>query len=139
MLQHGLTYRCGFLAAKAKALKRGVKEVVKSLRKSALATTSSASETPLGVVVIAADISPMDVISHLPVLCEDHGVPYVYVTSRAELGAAGSTKRPTSVVMVGREKGKGAKKEGEEEKEDWGEVYGDLVKVVKKAGRDVRI
>ncbi|MCJ1329196.1 snoRNA-binding protein [Thelotrema lepadinum] len=139
-----------YTAAKAKSLKRGVKEVVKALRKSPMATNKSSTETPLGIVVLAADISPMDVISHLPVLCEDHGIPYVYVTSRAELGAASSTKRPTSVVMVGREKGKGKvggkkiKEEGEgggEEKkeEDWGEVYADLVKVVRRAGRDVRI
>ena len=58
----------------------------------------------------------MDVISHIPVLCEDHGVPYIFVTSRAELGAAGNTKRPTSVVLVGREVGKKKRKgkEGEE-------------------------
>ena len=132
-------------AAKAKTLKRGVKEVVKSLRKSPAASNRSATETPFGIVVIAADISPMDVISHLPVLCEDHGIPYIYVTSRAELGAASSTKRPTSVVMVSKEKGKGRKgkekKDGEEggAKEDWGEVYAELLKVVRKAGRDVRI
>ena len=78
----------------------------------------------------------MDVISHLPVLCEDHGVPYVFVTSRAELGAASLTKRPTSVVMVGKEKGKGKEEDGGEE---WGEVYAELVKVVVKAGRSVRI
>ncbi len=95
---------------------------------------------PHGVVVIAADISPMDVISHIPVLCEDHGVPYVFVPSRAELGAAGNTKRPTSVVMVGMERG-GKKKteEKSEEDRDFGEVYKDLVKVVVKASRDVRI
>ena len=86
--------------AKNKALKRGVKEVVKALRKSPLATALATSPSARGLVVLAADISPMDVISHLPVLCEDHGIPYVFVTSRAELGAAGATKRPTSVVMV---------------------------------------
>ena len=81
----------------------------------------------------------MDVISHLPVLCEDHGVPYIFVTSTAELGAASSTKRPTSVVMVGKdapEKKKGEKDGG---KDDFEEVYKDLMKVVVKAGRDVRI
>ncbi len=61
-------------AAKNKSLKRGVKEVVKSLRKSQPAT--SGVDAP-GVVILAADISPMDVISHIPVLCEDHGVPYL--------------------------------------------------------------
>jgi len=79
----------------------------------------------------------MDVISHIPVLCEEHNVPYIFVTSRAELGAAGNTKRPTSVVMVSETRvGKKAEKiEGEEE---FGEVYKDLLKVVKKEGEGVR-
>lgn len=123
------------IAAKNKCLKRGVKEVVKSLRKS---TAASGVEAP-SIVVLAADISPMDVISHLPVLCEDHGVPYIFVPSRAELGAASSTKRPTSVVMVSREAGGKKKVEKGEGAEEFGEVYNDLVKVVLKAGRDVRI
>lgn len=127
-------------AAANKALKRGVKEVVKALRKSA--TPSSTTDTPPGVVVLAADISPMDVISHIPVLCEDHGIPYIYVTSRAELGAAGGTKRPTSVVMVtpatAAKKGKDAATENGE-KEDWSEVYSGLVKVVEKEGRHVKV
>lgn len=127
-------------AAKAKTLRRGVKEVVKALRKSAPATPSSLSQTPLGVVVLAGDISPPDVISHLPVLCEDHAVPYIFVASRAELGAAGATKRPTSVVMVCKDRvgGQGKKdkeeKNGEEEDEgeDYGKTYEDLVKLVQK-------
>lgn len=123
-------------AAKNKSLKRGVKEVVKALRQSQLVT--AAGGEPPAVVILAADISPMDVISHLPVLCEDHGVPYIFVTSRAELGAASSTKRPTSVVMVSKEAG-GKKREKEEGAEDFTETYNELVKVVMKAGRDVRI
>lgn len=129
---------CTSLAAKNKSLKRGVKEVVKSLRKSTPATSGSASP---GVVILAADISPVDVISHIPVLCEDHGVPYLFVPSRAELGAAGSTKRPTSVVMITPEKG-GKKKAGEEpdkEEGEFKEVYKDLVKLVEKESRNVRI
>lgn len=37
---------------------------------------------------------------HFPVLCEEHGVPYLYVRSRADLGVAACTKRATSVVML---------------------------------------
>ncbi|KAI9868042.1 MAG: snoRNA-binding protein [Trichoglossum hirsutum] len=127
-----LTY---FAAAKNKSLKRGVKEVVKSLRKSP--TVGAAP----GVVILAADISPMDVISHIPVLCEDHNVPYIFVPSRAELGAAGNTKRPTSVVMISAERG-GKKKPGagpEEGEEEFKGVYGDLVKLVEKESRHVKI
>lgn len=125
------------VAAKHKTLKRGVKEVVKAVRKS---PTTVSGDSPHSIVVIAADISPMDVISHIPVLCEDHQVPYVFVTSRTELGAAGSTKRPTSVVMIGREKPT-KKKEAEkgDDEEDWGDIYKDLVKVAMKASRDVKI
>lgn len=123
-------------AAKNKTLKRGVKEVVKSLRKS---PQGAGNTSGLGVVILAADISPMDVISHIPVLCEDHNVPYIFVTSRAELGAAGNTKRPTSVVMVS-ETRTGAKKEEKiEGEEDFKEVYKDLVKLVEKESRNVRV
>ena len=83
----------------------------------------------------------MDVISHIPVLCEDHNIPYIYVTSRAELGAAGSTKRPTSVVMVGRDRSAG-KRDAEmkdEDKEEFQETYTDLVKLVSKASKNVKV
>lgn len=76
----------------------------------------------------------MDVISHLPVLCEDHGIPYLFVPSRAELGAAGSTKRPTSVVMLTPQVGKGA--EGQEE---WKETYAELYKLALKLGQTVKV
>lgn len=84
-------------------------------------------------------------------------MPYVFVPSRVELGAAGNTKRPTSVVLVGMQASGGKKrkrkdkggesgeKEGEEggkqqeEEKDFGDVYKELVKVVLKASRDVRI
>ena len=86
----------------------------------------------------------MDVISHIPVLCEDHGIPYLYVPSRAELGAAGSTKRPTSVVMLMPKAGKaqagaGAEAAAEEGQEEWEESYRDLVKVAVKLGQHVKV
>ncbi|KAF4977767.1 hypothetical protein FZEAL_5733 [Fusarium zealandicum] len=122
-------------AAKNNTLKRGVKEVVKTLRKSPASAPGNTSFP--GVVIIAGDISPMDVISHLPVLCEDHNVPFIFVTSRAELGAAAKTKRPTSVVMI-MEKSEGKKKEKAADKDDgddgeaFGESYASLVKYVQK-------
>ena len=53
-----------------------------------------------GICIIAGDISPVDVITHVPLLCEDHDVPYVFVPSKHDLGEAATTKRPTSVVMI---------------------------------------
>ncbi|KAG6115026.1 hypothetical protein E4U13_003076 [Claviceps humidiphila] len=126
-------------AAKNGTLKRGVKEVVKTLRKSP-ASAPGYTSFP-GVVIIAGDISPMDVISHIPVLCEDHNVPFIFVTSRAELGAAAKTKRPTSVVMI-MEKAESKKKaaaasgaddgKDNEDTESFGDAYASLVKLVNK-------
>uniref|UniRef100_A0A453PGM7 Ribosomal protein eL8/eL30/eS12/Gadd45 domain-containing protein n=1 Tax=Aegilops tauschii subsp. strangulata TaxID=200361 RepID=A0A453PGM7_AEGTS len=76
-------------ASEAKCLKRGVKEVVKSIRRGSK-----------GLCVIAGNISPIDVITHLPILCEEANVPYIYVTSKEELATAGTTKRPTCCVLV---------------------------------------
>jgi H/ACA ribonucleoprotein complex subunit 2 len=129
-----------FPAASQRTLKRGVKEVVKALRKSPntlpSSSTSPSSDAPLGIVVLAADISPMDVISHIPVLCEDHNIPYVFVQSRAELGLAGGTKRPTSVVMISRDLGK--KKGDAEDGKEWSEVYAGLAKTVLREGAGVK-
>jgi H/ACA ribonucleoprotein complex subunit 2 len=76
-------------ATASKFVRRGVKEVVKALRKGVK-----------GFCVIAGDISPIDVISHVPIMCEDNQVPYIYVPSKHDLGAAASTKRPTSCVLI---------------------------------------
>lgn len=76
-------------AATAKKLRRGVKEVVKGLRKG-----------EKGLAIIAGDIFPVDVISHLPILLEEKDVPYIFVPSKQDLGAAACTKRPTSVVLI---------------------------------------
>lgn len=76
-------------ASAAKLVRRGVKEVVKALKKD-----------EKGLCVIAGDISPIDVICHIPIYCEEKLVPYIYVPSKEDLGAASQTKRPTSIVMV---------------------------------------
>ncbi|KAK6132121.1 hypothetical protein DH2020_034146 [Rehmannia glutinosa] len=76
-------------AAEQKCLKRGVKEVVKSIRRG-----------NIGLCVIAGNISPIDVITHVPILCEEANIPYVYVPSKEDLANAGATKRPTCCVLV---------------------------------------
>jgi H/ACA ribonucleoprotein complex subunit 2 len=76
-------------ASAAKLVRRGVKEVVKALKKD-----------EKGLCIIAGDISPIDVICHIPIYCEEKQVPYIYVPSKEELGAASQTKRPTSIVMI---------------------------------------
>ncbi|EJU06178.1 L30e-like protein [Dacryopinax primogenitus] len=110
-------------ASKARQVKRGVKEVVKGIRKG-----------DKGLLVLAADISPIDIISHLPVLSEEADIPYIFVSSKVELGAASATKRPTSCVLVCpdlKRKKAVAHKENAEVTEDYRELYDEVVKEVK--------
>uniref|UniRef100_A0A1D1XY66 H/ACA ribonucleoprotein complex subunit 2 n=1 Tax=Anthurium amnicola TaxID=1678845 RepID=A0A1D1XY66_9ARAE len=83
------TFKLVRRAAEHKCLKRGVKEVVKSIRRG-----------HKGLCVIAGNISPIDVITHVPILCEEADVPYIYVPSKEDLATAGVTKRPTCCVLV---------------------------------------
>ncbi|CDK25657.1 unnamed protein product [Kuraishia capsulata CBS 1993] len=105
-------------ASKAKHVKRGVKEVVKALRKG-----------EKGLVIIAGDISPPDVISHIPVLCEDSSVPYVFLPSKEDLGSAGATKRPTSCVMIVPNGSKGKKVDAKAASE-YSEGFDEIVKEI---------
>ncbi|EGC36306.1 hypothetical protein DICPUDRAFT_151248 [Dictyostelium purpureum] len=82
-------------ASKEKKISRGVKEVVKQVKKS---KDSSKNKTRL--CIIAGDVSPIDVISHIPILLEESGIKYIYVPSKESLGTASSTKRPTSIALV---------------------------------------
>ncbi|GAV88305.1 Ribosomal_L7Ae domain-containing protein [Cephalotus follicularis] len=92
-------------AAERKCLKRGVKEVVKSIRRG-----------HKGFCVIAGNISPIDVITHVPILCEEADIPYIYVPSKEDLANAGATKRPTCCVLVQTKPTKGELDPQEQEK-----------------------
>ncbi len=75
---------------KDKKVKKGIKETTKASKKKGAD----------GLVLIAADISPVDVLTHLPIICETQSVPYIYVPSREAIGGACSTKRPTAWVFI---------------------------------------
>lgn len=97
-----------------------MKEVVKQLK-----------TTKEGLCVIAGDISPIDVITHVPMLCEEAGVQYVYVHSKEQLGAAGMTKRPTSVMLVLPKAVKGSTKMGKDDEKEFEEMYKSVYSKVK--------
>ena len=53
------------------------------------------------LVVIAEDVEPEEVVAHLPLLCEEKNIPYVYVPRKEELGkAAGLEVAAASTCIV---------------------------------------
>ncbi|OCT88709.1 H/ACA ribonucleoprotein complex subunit 2-like protein [Xenopus laevis] len=81
--------KCVKKAIKQKNIRRGVKEVQKFINKG-----------EKGIVVMAGDTLPIEVYCHIPVMCEDRGIPYSYVPSKSDLGAAAGSKRPTCVILI---------------------------------------
>ncbi|HET6398038.1 MAG TPA: 50S ribosomal protein L7Ae [Candidatus Thermoplasmatota archaeon] len=51
-------------------------------------------------VVMAEDVSPEEILAHVPLLCEEKGVAYGYVPSKAELGAAAGLPVGTAAVAI---------------------------------------
>lgn len=52
------------------------------------------------LVVMAEDVSPEEILAHVPLLCEEKGIPYGYVPAKAELGSAAGLSVGTAAVAV---------------------------------------
>ena len=85
-----LAYEAVRIAHETGRVKRGVNEVTRWLEKDRGAV----------LVVIAEDVDPPDLVAHLPFLCEEKGVPYVYVPSKEMLGRVMNIKQASCVVIV---------------------------------------
>jgi len=71
-----------------------------------------------GLVIFAGNACPIEVICHLPGVCEDKNMPYVYVPTGKDLGVAMGVKRCCLVVMI-------------RPHEDYQELYDELAEEVK--------
>jgi large subunit ribosomal protein L7Ae len=56
------------------------------IKKGTNETTKAVERGMAKLVLIAEDVDPPEIVAHLPLLCEEKGVPYVYVPSKARLG-----------------------------------------------------
>jgi large subunit ribosomal protein L7Ae len=68
---------------------KGVNEVTKQIER---------GEAKL--VAVASDVSPPEIIMHLPAISKEKGVLCIQVGSKEELGAAAGLKLPTAAVAV---------------------------------------
>jgi len=76
-------------AANYKQIKKGANEATKTLNR-------GRSE----FIVMSADAEPLEILLHLPLLCEDKNVPYVFVRSKQALGRACGVSRPVISCSV---------------------------------------
>ena len=72
----------------------------KQMKKGANETTKSLNRGVADLVVLAADTEPLEIVLHLPLLCEDKNVPYVYVPKQADLGRACGVSRNIVAAVI---------------------------------------
>jgi len=78
----------------------GLAKTTGKIRKGVNETTKSIERGLARLVVIAEDVSPEEVVMHLPVICEEKQVPYAYLSSKLELGKAAGIDVPTSSIAI---------------------------------------
>lgn len=70
------------------------------IRKGANETTKAVESSTAQLVVIAEDVEPEEVVVHLPALCAEKGIPYCYVPTKKELGAAAGLPVPSAAIAI---------------------------------------
>lgn len=62
--------------------------------------TKAIERNEASLVVIAGDVSPEEIVMHIPALCEERDVPYTYVPEREELGLAAGINVQSATVAI---------------------------------------
>jgi len=70
-------------------IRKGMNEVTKSIERGIAK-----------LVVMAEDVSPPEILFHVPLLCEEKKVPYAYLSTRKELGNAVRINVPSSSIAI---------------------------------------
>jgi large subunit ribosomal protein L7Ae len=82
-------YSLAEMARDGGKIKKGTNEVTKAVERGEAA-----------IVIMATDVDPPEILAHMPALCEERGVPYVYVPAKAELGNSIGLEKPTASIAI---------------------------------------
>lgn len=70
------------------------------LRKGTNEATKAIERGEARLVVIAEDVDPEEIVMHLPVLCSEKRIPFVYVKDKKSLGTAAGLHVGTAAVAI---------------------------------------
>ena len=70
------------------------------LRKGTNETTKAIERAIAKIVIIAEDVEPPQVVAHLPILCDERKIPYLYVPSKLELGKSAGLDVGSAAISV---------------------------------------
>ena len=70
------------------------------IRKGMNETTKVVERGKAKLVAIAGDITPPEIVMHLPPLCQEKNIPCVFIPTKEELGSSAGLDVPTSAIAV---------------------------------------
>ena len=70
------------------------------IRKGTNETTKAVEKGKVQLVVIAMDVEPEEIVMHLPALCDEKKIPYVFVPSKQDLGRAAGIDVPSASISI---------------------------------------
>ncbi|MFO7872324.1 MAG: 50S ribosomal protein L7Ae [Candidatus Undinarchaeales archaeon] len=70
------------------------------VRKGTNETTKAIERGKAKLVAVANDVSPPEIVAHLPVLCDERDIPFVNIPKKDELGKAAGLTVPTSAAAI---------------------------------------
>ena len=73
---------------------------LRQIKKGANEATKTLNRGISEFIIMAANTEPIEILLHLPLLCEDKNVPYVFVPSKVALGRACGVSRPVIAASV---------------------------------------
>ncbi len=73
------------------------------VRKGTNETTKAIERAQAKLVIIAEDVDPPEVVAHLPLLCEERKIPYIFVPSKEKIGTAAGIDVPAASVCIAKE------------------------------------
>ncbi|MEM2118588.1 MAG: 50S ribosomal protein L7Ae [Candidatus Bathyarchaeia archaeon] len=80
------------IASKTGTVKKGTNE-----------TTKAIERAQAKLVIIAEDVDPPEVVAHLPLLCEERKIPYIFVPTKEQLGKAIGIDVPAAAACIAKE------------------------------------
>jgi len=70
------------------------------IKKGTNETTKTIERNEAKLVIIAEDVDPPEVVAHVPLLCEEKKIPYVYVPSKEQIGVAAGIDVPSATASI---------------------------------------
>ncbi len=70
------------------------------IRKGTNETTKAIERGVAKFVLIAEDVEPPQVVAHLPILCEERKIPYLFVPSKLELGRTAGIEVGSAAITI---------------------------------------